>query len=159
MMDAGVDWVWDGHGVLMHWSRPAATAAVYLCMCAAHNARLRRKRRDARSRPPATVESGSDLLSAASVAHNALLVAFSALVCVVSTHHFTAELVASGWLNMLCPPPSANKPAEPLGGRLHYWCYIFYLSKYYELVDTLLLIARDKVVIPLHALHHAFIPL
>ena len=33
------------------------------------------------------------------------------------------------------------------------------MSKYYEMVDTLLLILRQKPVITLHALHHAFIPL
>ena len=42
---------------------------------------------------------------------------------------------------------------------MYFWCYIFYLSKYYELVDTALLMLRGKRVIALHAIHHAFIPL
>ena len=38
---------------------------------------------------------------------------------------------------------------------MYFWCYIFYLSKYYELVDTALLMLRGKRVIALHAIHHA----
>ena len=34
------------------------------------------------------------------------------------------------------------------------WAYLFYLIKFYELVDTLLLAIRGKKIIPLHIYHH-----
>lgn len=36
--------------------------------------------------------------------------------------------------------------------------YIFYLSKYYEFVDTFILVLRKKPVIFLHVYHHAVMP-
>ena len=34
--------------------------------------------------------------------------------------------------------------AEPQPGPLYFWSYAFYVSKYYELVDTLLAILRSS---------------
>ncbi len=44
-------------------------------------------------------------------------------------------------------------------GALFFWCYIFYLSKYYDFVDTLLLVLRKKPLGFLHMYHHASLPL
>jgi len=38
---------------------------------------------------------------------------------------------------------------------LQFWLYIYYVSKYYELVDTFLLILKNKQLIFLHVWHHA----
>ena len=35
---------------------------------------------------------------------------------------------------------------------------VFHLSKYYEFLDTVLLVAKRKPVIPLHLWHHASMP-
>ena len=40
-------------------------------------------------------------------------------------------------------------------GPLGYFTYMFYLSKYYELIDTVILALRKKPTIPLHVYHHA----
>jgi hypothetical protein len=37
---------------------------------------------------------------------------------------------------------------------LLFWCYIFYLSKYYELLDTMFLILRKRKLTILHVWHH-----
>jgi len=135
---------------MQDWRVPATVAAVYLSACALHNHRL------SRSTP-----SSSTLLDISAVAHNVILVIFSAVVFVGSTYHFVEDLQIRGFYSFLCPPlPAGASTSElpPLGGTLHWWCYVFYLSKYYELVDTALLVARRKRVIPLHAIHHAFIP-
>uniref|UniRef100_A0A7S2RD82 Elongation of fatty acids protein n=1 Tax=Eucampia antarctica TaxID=49252 RepID=A0A7S2RD82_9STRA len=44
-------------------------------------------------------------------------------------------------------------------GSLYYWSYIYYLSKYYELFDTLLQLARGKPPphFVLHVYHHALV--
>mmetsp|Transcript_5466 Transcript_5466/g.9635 ORF Transcript_5466/g.9635 Transcript_5466/m.9635 type:complete len:281 (+) Transcript_5466:154-996(+) len=39
--------------------------------------------------------------------------------------------------------------------RIRFWLYIFYLSKFYELIDTFLLIIRRKPLTLLHVWHHA----
>lgn len=151
VLDLGGDFVWDGDGLLMDWSRPAAAAAIYLFACVASNSARPRGQR-----PPAPPSALPAYIERYALAHNAVLVAFSALVCVCTSAHFAAEVSRVGLRSILCPPP---QQLQPLAGPLHYWCYIFYLSKYYEMADTAILIARRKRIIPLHALHHAFIPL
>lgn len=147
--------VWDGTWPLMHLSGPAAISALYFLMCAAHN--MRRERR-----PLASART----LNALAALHNGLLALFSAVACAAGTYHFVALLQSGGLHNFLCSPlpPASPKAragawaAPPLAGPLHGWCYIFYLSKYWELLDTVLLISRGKRVLFLHAFHHALLP-
>jgi len=47
--------------------------------------------------------------------------------------------------------------SSPATGALYYWSYIYYLSKYYELLDTAIQLARGKPPpnFLLHVYHHA----
>lgn len=47
----------------------------------------------------------------------------------------------------------------PAKGALYYWSYMYYLSKYYELLDTVLQLARGKPPpnFILHVYHHAIV--
>ena len=54
--------------------------------------------------------------------------------------------------SLVCSP---RKVATLWDGKLGYVTYIFYLSKYYELFDTVLLAVKGKEVIFLHFYHHA----
>jgi hypothetical protein len=120
---------------------------------------MRRERRPLASAPT---------LNALAALHNGLLALFSAVACAAGTYHLAILLQSSGLHTFLCPPlppASLNGPARadgrvspPLAGPLHGWCYIFYLSKYWELLDTVLLISRGKRVTFLHAFHHAMLP-
>jgi hypothetical protein len=142
---------------MMHLFGPVAISALYLLMCAAHNARKER-------RPLASART----LNALAALHNGMLALFSAVACAAGTYHLMALLQSRGLHNFLCPPlPPASAriaaraggwPAPALSGPLHGWCYIFYLSKYWELLDTVLLISRGKPVLFLHAFHHALLP-
>lgn len=51
---------------------------------------------------------------------------------------------------LLCSPPDTHPT-----GRLYFWSYIYYLSKYYEFLDTVLLVVRKKHTSFLHVFHHA----
>lgn len=56
---------------------------------------------------------------------------------------------------VLCP----REPQNYMRGSLVFWGYIFYLSKFYEFLDTVISIVRGHSVLPLHVYHHAVMPL
>jgi len=47
-----------------------------------------------------------------------------------------------------------SKKKEIGGGPLYYWMYLFYLSKFYELIDTLILAFKKNQLRFLHLYHH-----
>jgi fatty acid elongase 3 len=51
-------------------------------------------------------------------------------------------------------------PAAKARGPLYFWSYMFYLSKYYEMVDTFLAMLKDSPPphFKLHVYHHALVP-
>lgn len=56
---------------------------------------------------------------------------------------------------VLCSSRNSEKLWDgPLGAAV----YVFYLSKYYDFIDTFILAARKKPTIPLHLWHHAVMP-
>ena len=144
LLHIGAGFTWNGHRLLMHWTRPAAVTVLYLLGCFLHNNRLRK------AKPTST---DSTVVEVASIVHNAMLVVFSFVVFVASTYHWLCDVAEHGLHHFLCHPLAANGDSKPppLAGPLHWWCYIFYLSKYYELIDTLLLVVRNKRIIVLHA--------
>ena len=103
----GATFVWDGNGPLMHWSRPAAVAAIYLALCVIHN-----RARATSSKDPSNKHSSAPVLSAVGVAHNALLVAFSALVSVAASSGGAAALTVDFW--WIKPQASNPGALEPL---------------------------------------------
>lgn len=64
--------------------------------------------------------------------------------------------VAASW----CPDD-----ANPISGELYWWLYVTYLFKYYDMVDTILLVLKGKLrrnnvnEYMLHLFHHATVPL
>ena len=87
--------MWDGSGPLMHWSRPATTAFVYLACCVAHNSML--------PSGGLLATSASTLVDKLGIVHNLLLVAFSVVVFWNASTLFVDELHRGGIYNFLCP--------------------------------------------------------
>ena len=56
----------------------------------------------------------------------------------------------------ICPLDSAtNQDDHPVvSGPVAFWIFIYHLSKYYELVDTMLIVFKRKPLILLHVYHH-----
>ena len=42
-------------------------------------------------------------------------------------------------------------------GRLYWWSYVYYVSKYYELLDTVLRVLKAQPLTFLHVFHHALV--
>jgi hypothetical protein len=63
------------------------------------------------------------------------------------------EKQENGAKSIICQNDNA-----PPRGRLYYWAYIFYISKYYEFADTIFLALKKKPLEFLHCYHHAIVP-
>jgi len=91
-------------------------------------------------------------------AHNMLLSAWSLLMflgCLLELVVRVREEDNSKW--MFCEHPGAEKARGPV----YFWSYIFYISKYYELVDTFLALLKGSKPphFLLHVYHHALVPI
>jgi len=82
--------------------------------------------------------------------HNAIL-CIGSLVMFVGVMYEIYELLQKGGMKMLyC---DTKRPT----GRVYYWMYIYYLSKFVELFDTVILILKKRPLIFLHVYHHAIV--
>eukprot|EP01122_Echinamoeba_exundans_P009463 TRINITY_DN3359_c0_g1_i1.p1 TRINITY_DN3359_c0_g1~~TRINITY_DN3359_c0_g1_i1.p1 ORF type:complete len:276 (+),score=67.76 TRINITY_DN3359_c0_g1_i1:996-1823(+) len=88
-----------------------------------------------------------------SAVHNLNLFIIS-VVCFVGMVYGLYEKLSRhswGWETLFCDA----KNIETNRGPLFYWIYVFYLSKIYELLDTVILVLKKKQLIFLHVYHHA----
>eukprot|EP00808_Paulinella_micropora_P021156 g67585.t1 len=97
------------------------------------------------------------VLKLAIIVHNVNLVVMSLLMFLFTAYH----MWETGWTNnhaqfLVCAEPGSTRK-----GSLYYWAYMYHLSKYYELLDTLLQFLRGKSPphFALHVYHHACIVL
>ena len=64
----------------------------------------------------------------------------------------TLKVSTASWL--FCTPLGT-----PATGRIYFWSYIYYISKFYELGDTAILVFKQKPVSFLHVYHHSLVML
>lgn len=86
--------------------------------------------------------------------HNVNLVGSSfAMLVGVLYEAYNRSVSENSMLFLFCEDSST----APASGAIYYWSYIYYLSKYYELLDTVLQIFRGKPPphYVLHVYHHA----
>ncbi|CAG8522590.1 6802_t:CDS:2 [Paraglomus occultum] len=98
-----------------------------------------------KSRPPMS-------LRMITAAHNLILCVWSALMCAYAIIDFYSRWKSRGFGECFCTSDESS-----LKGRLIYVTYIYYLSKYYELFDTVILALKKKPIIFLHWYHHAIV--
>jgi len=92
----------------------------------------------------------SKIVNLLSPIHNIILVLMSIIMFIPLTYYTIVDYLDSGIL--ICESTEQNNKVTE--GQLAFWIYIFYLSKFYELFDTMLLVLRGKTITWLHYLHH-----
>ena len=97
-----------------------------------------------------------DLLERVAVCHNWILCVLSAVMflgCVWEVA-FRSQVQDGSMMFLFCEPPETKA-----SGKLFFWSYMYYLSKYYELFDTILALWRgSKLPFPvMHILHHFYV--
>jgi len=82
-------------------------------------------------------------------AHNLILSAWSLLMFGFTSYYIASVIIKDSLYGAVCDP--TNQLSK---GPQMFWYYIFYLSKYYEFLDTLIQLLRKKQPIFLHTYHH-----
>eukprot|EP00035_Acanthoeca_spectabilis_P021259 m.437209 g.437209 ORF g.437209 m.437209 type:complete len:258 (+) comp18081_c0_seq1:68-841(+) len=90
------------------------------------------------------------------IVHNGFLVILSFTIMCCTLYSAFLRMSEEGFVGgVLCSSRNSEKLWDgPLGAAV----YVFYLSKYYDFIDTFILAARKKPTIPLHLWHHAVMP-
>ena len=81
--------------------------------------------------------------------HNFILCGVSLVMLVGSAAAVADDWVTKGFITTYC---------KDTKGEVVLWSYIFYCTKFYELLDTLFLIMRGANLQFLHVVHHAIVP-
>ncbi|KAG8464812.1 hypothetical protein KFE25_010180 [Diacronema lutheri] len=126
---------------------PAATAIVYVGISIALASRVRASR--------GTIQAPS-WLPAATIAHNIVLVVSSGIMFAGLALELLARARGSASAHfVVCADPLTERPTGPL----YFWAYVYYLSKYYELLDTPLQLLRGKLPpnFGFQVYHHALV--
>eukprot|EP00038_Savillea_parva_P031443 m.86612 g.86612 ORF g.86612 m.86612 type:complete len:300 (-) comp9671_c1_seq1:24-923(-) len=85
-------------------------------------------------------------------AHNTVLMVWSAVMLVALADAVIDQYNTFGLRALFCA--ADDNQVSP---RMHYWLYIFYVSKFYELLDTVLLRLKKRPLIFLHWFHHTVV--
>lgn len=94
----------------------------------------------------------SDLASRLVAPHNLLLCVWSALMFVGAAVAMVAKYRAGGVRPLFC-----STLPEDYAGAAVYWTWMYYVSKFYELLDTVLLVLRKRPTPFLHVYHHSIV--
>mmetsp|Transcript_93901 Transcript_93901/g.265699 ORF Transcript_93901/g.265699 Transcript_93901/m.265699 type:complete len:258 (-) Transcript_93901:58-831(-) len=139
-MYADFDWA---EAPLSSWTAPVSGGVAYLVVVALLGRLI-----------PAKEAKGLD---AVLVLHNGILSAWSLLMFLGCLAEMAARWGREGGLAWaFCEVPQQGRATGPL----YFWSYIFYISKYYEMVDTVLALVRGSRPphFRLHVYHHALVP-
>jgi len=86
--------------------------------------------------------------------HNVILTCLSTVMFLGSAYGAYLKYQSQGFFaGLVC-----EQDPNPIRGPLFYWSFIFYLSKYYEFIDSYLLVLKKKPLIFLHVFHHFVMP-
>ncbi|KAJ3154644.1 hypothetical protein HDU89_007882 [Geranomyces variabilis] len=98
-----------------------------------------------RNRPPFALRTATAL-------HNLFLCGASAAICVGVVREVYRRATTRGVDEIFC-----TADPDSLDGPLSWYLYLYYLTKFYELADTFILVLKKKPLIFLHWYHHAIV--
>jgi len=91
-------------------------------------------------------------LKLASTIHNINMIVISLIMWVGVLQAAYDLAKTEGLMSLLCE----MKP-NAVNGRIGFWIYMFYVSKYYEFADTIIMALKKKPIIFLHMFHHTLV--
>lgn len=91
-------------------------------------------------------------------AHNGFLCLWSLAMLLGAGYEGFYKLYPKvGMYEIYCNGDGQTMVDAVVGGRLWFWCFLFYVSKYYEMLDTVIMVFRKKPLTLLHVYHHCII--
>jgi hypothetical protein len=87
-------------------------------------------------------------------AHNLFLCILSIIMAIGSTYEAVLAISTHGFENTYCSGQGTGRPDIFFTGRIWFWGLVFYLSKYYELLDTVFIVLKRRPLTFLHVYHH-----
>lgn len=91
-------------------------------------------------------------LKSATATHNLVLCVWSSAMCLAGAAHVYSRAKTRGIREIFVTSDKSS-----VKGPLEYVMYCYYLSKFYELLDTAFIILKKKPLIFLHYYHHAIV--
>lgn len=89
-------------------------------------------------------------LKGLAIVHNFILAVGSLVMFLAMAYHLSPNFFNKGAASVLCDADGENF----VKGPVNWWFYVFYFSKIYEFLDTIILVLRKKPLIFLHVYHH-----
>ncbi|KND04227.1 uncharacterized protein SPPG_01658 [Spizellomyces punctatus DAOM BR117] len=133
------------YNTLMDWRVPVFTSAIYFFTVKALNPRS-----SSTSHKSGERWTDAGWFKALVVLHNAALCIFSAATFLGMAPKWVANLRSRGLYDAFC-----DRNEEVWNDSLFYWSWLFYLSKYYEIVDTVIILLKGRRTSILQSYHHA----
>ena len=91
------------------------------------------------------------------ICHNMILISLSLWMSLFGSYYLYHDHIKQNGIEAIyCFKQS---PKTMWKGSFGAVSYIFYLSKYYEWIDTIILVLQNKRVLPLHIYHHFIMPI
>jgi len=96
-------------------------------------------------------------LKGAMTIHNVILFIWSVAMCAGGFYETYKALSTNTFLDVYCA--SKNRPGSEriMTGKAWFWIWLFFASKFYEFLDTALIVLRKSPLIFLHVYHHAIV--
>ncbi|KAI8322762.1 fatty acid elongase [Martensiomyces pterosporus] len=130
---------------IMHWKMPLFIAAAYTMFIMKIS-----PQKPLASKAPPLRRTQSPIFKAFVILHNVALAAFSLWTLVSMASGLAANLRTYGWYEGIC-----DLNFTMWNSTLFRFSYYFYLSKYYEFIDTLIILFKGRRASLLQMYHHA----
>ncbi|KAJ3108746.1 hypothetical protein HDU97_000146 [Phlyctochytrium planicorne] len=139
-------------GFFLDWRVPVASAFIYFFTVKAINQHLtaKIKRNKELGIKPAKNFTDSNWFKAIVFLHNAALCVFSAACFLGMGPRWIKNMMDRPFHEAFC-----DRDSSVWNTGLFYWSWLFYLSKYYEIFDTIIILIKGRPSSLLQSYHHA----